>query len=390
MTNNSRSYSKNIRDLLIYPAVIWTLAYSFMGITNFEFNWNAIYGIPQRIKVVCYVIIIFYAVYNLITVEDNSRRLVFAGLIILGLFTSNIIFLLMVALAERSMKQWLSIGVGTYITMFGITIISASFGIIGMGTHGAWEGNFFGMQTEGQFSFVLLFLLLQIAILRQGKFTYYEYIAIIIIIFFNTYFYNKRNANICMILFVLMLISYDLFCHIRSERGDNKIVFALQKYCFDYSFLWAFGIFTACVFLRDYIRLLQTKFPWLMTLVIRFEDTAEIWRAFPLTLLGNNIRENGSKNATVMVFDPLFSRTLLFDGLIVLVVMMIVSTYFMVKARKMRYEVMYLAFMVMALFSISDPVAWGISMNFLIVLPFTEWDISVSYRLYEKKHDGNV
>ena len=54
---------------------------------------------------------------------------------------------------------------------------------------------------------------------------------------------------------------------------------------------------------------------------------------------------------------------------------MIVTTYFMVKARQREEGVIYIAFMVMALFSISDPVAWDVGLNFLIALPFAEWDI---------------
>ena len=175
MTKSAISFPKIRRDLPIYPAVIWILVYAFLGRTNFNFNWNGIYGMPMKLDVVCRVIVIFYAVYNAVLEEDRGRRLLYIGVILLGFITSNVLFMLWAALAGRSMKSWLSIGVGVYITMFGLTIVAACAGIIGMGTHGAWEGINLGMETAGQFGFVLLFLMLQIAVLRQGRFRYYEY-----------------------------------------------------------------------------------------------------------------------------------------------------------------------------------------------------------------------
>lgn len=364
------------RDLLIFPSVIWIIAYSFMESTNFAINWNAIYGIPLRLNIICQIIVLFYAIYNAMLSEEIDKKVLYLCLILLGILTSNILFILWVALAGRSMKLWLEIGIGTVITMFALTIVCASIGIIGMGHHGAWEGNCFGMLSRGQFSFVLLFLMLQVSILRQGKYAYYEYVAMSIIVFFNSYVYKRRNANICMVLFLLILIVMEIYNRTRKNTNKCKVLAFLQKFFLDYTFIWAYGIFTVCVFSRNYIRLLEPKFPWISSLIIRFDDTAEIWRAFPPTFFGRNIREYGGTQATNLLFDPQFSRTLLFDGIIALTIMMVVSTYFMVKARQNGYWTMYAAFMVMALFSISDPVAWGIAMNFLIALPLTNWDFT--------------
>ena len=376
MADCGTSYKRIRTDILLYPAVIWMIAYSFMGRTNFEFNWSGIYGIPMKMVYVARVIVMFYAVYSFLKEEDKSLKAVYACLIILGIVKSELILFVIPALAGKSMRRWLSIGVGTVITMFGITIISAAVGFIGMGTHGAWEGNFFGMTTQGQFGFVLLFLLLQVTVLRRGKFAYYEYVAMCIIIFFNAYFYTRRNPNICMIVLILMLIGREIYIHF--NKGEGKLIPVLQKYFFDYTFILSYGVFTICVFLRDYIRLLQPKLPWLRSLILRFDDTGEIWRAFPLTLFGRYIRDYNGRNATVLLFDPQFSRTLLYDGLVMLVVMMVITTYFMVKARKEGEGAMYIAFMVMALFSISDPVVWDMGLNFLICLPFTIWDLARS------------
>ena len=375
---NVKTESAIKRDLLLFPAVIWITIYAFLGRTNFSFNWNGIYGLPLKIESVCWIIVIFYAVYNILIEEEMTRKTLFICLVLLGIIAPNNLFILWVALAGRSMKTWLSIGVGIYISMFGLTMIAACAGIIGMGTHGAWEGNFLGMQTEGQFGFVLLFLLLQVAILKQGQFRYYEYVAICIIIFLNARIFVKRNPNICMVIFVIMLIGHQIYLQLGEGKAEQKLVSTLQKYFFDYSFILAFGIFTVCVFFRNFFQLLQPRFKWLRTLILRFDDTAEMWKTFPITLFGRNIRTYNGKNATVLLLDPQYSSTLILDGLVVFVVMMLISTYFMVKARKQGYGTMYIALMVMALFSISDPVAWGLSLNFLIALPFSNWDIKDS------------
>ena len=231
------------------------------------------------------------------------------------------------------------------------------------------------MATQGQISFVLLFLMMGAAVLRGGRFAYYEYIAMYLIIFFNAYVYRRRNANICMTVLVTMLIIRQIYLSCGKKEGIGRFFKCIQKYCFDYSFIAAYAVFMICVFLRDYIRLLQPTFPWLRTFLARLDDTAEIWRAFPPTLFGNYIHEYTGKNATTLLFDPLFSRTLLYEGIVVFTVLMVVTTYFMVKARQREEGVIYIAFMVMALFSISDPVAWDVGLNFLIALPFAEWDI---------------
>lgn len=368
------SFNRIRTDILLYPAIIYLIAYKFIGRTNFGFNLSGLYGIPMKMAVISRVIVMFYAVYSFLKEEDRSLKAVYACLILLGIVKSEEILMIIPALSGKSLRRWLSIGVGTVITMFGITIVSAAAGFIGMGTHGAWEGNFFGMETQGQFGFVLLFLLLQVTVLRRGKFAYYEYVAMCIIVFFNAYFYTRRNPNICMIVLILMLIGREIYIHF--IKGEGKLIPLLQKYIFDYTFILSYGVFTICVFLRNYIRRIQVKLPWLRSLILRFDDTAEIWRAFPPTLFGRNIRTYNGANATVLLFDPQFSSTLLFDGIIMLVVMMVITTYFMVKARKKRESAMYIAFMVMALFSISDPVVWDMGLNFLICLPFTIWDLA--------------
>ena len=369
------SYPKIKDDIIIYPAVIWIIAYEFLERTNFTFNWNGIYGLPLSIERVCRIIVLFFAIYNVVKEEDIGRKILYSFLIVLGWFTSVMLLVLWVSLAGRSMKTWLSVGVGTVITMFAITIASSCMGIIGMGRHGTWEGNFFGMATQGQISFVLLFLMMGAAVLRGGRFAYYEYVAMYLIIFFNTYVYRRRNANICMTVLVTMLVVRHIYLRCVKKEGIGRFIKCVQKCFFDYCFILAYAVFMICVFLRDYIRILQPRLPWLRTFLIRLDDTAEIWRAFPLTLFGNYIHEYAGGNATSLLFDPLFSRTLLYDGLAVFTVLMIVTTYFMVKARQREEGVIYIAFMVMALFSISDPVAWDVGLNFLIALPFAEWDI---------------
>lgn len=369
------SSQRSSSDGLLILAVIVMAAYSFMGMTNFVFNWPPVYGIPLKAQSVCHVIVCFYAIYNIVTSDSRREKALFIAFILLWLYTSNVLPILWAALSGRSMRKYLSIGVGTTMTMFAVTILSAVHGVIGMGAHGAWEGNFYGMTTQGQFGFVLLFVMMTAVVLRRGIFQYYEYVIMYVILYLNWHIYTRKNSNLCMLVLLVLCAIRQTYLALRKDKGVSRKVRWLQKYIFDYSFIWAYGLYVICVYARNLLRLLQPKIPLLRSFILRVDDAAEIWRAFPMALFGRNIREFGGSNATTLLFDPLYSRTLLYEGLVMLVIFMTVSTYFMVKARHEEQGAIYIVFMVMALFSMADPCAWGIAVNFLIALPFAVWDI---------------
>ena len=308
------SSQRNSSELLLIIAVIIMIAYSFMGMTNFIFNWSPVYGIPLKAQSVCHVIVCFYAIYNAVVSESKRERILYIAFILLWFYTSNVLLILWAALAGRSMRKYLSIGAGTTMTMFAVTILCGVHGVIGMGAHGAWKGNFYGMTTQGQFGFVLLFTMMAAVVLRQGVFYFYEYAAMYVIIYLNWHIYTRKNSSLCMIVLLILCMIRQAYITVRKDKGTGPIVRWLQKYIFDYSFIWAYGLYVICVYARNLLRLLQPKIPLLRSFILRVDDAAEIWRAFPMTLFGRNIREYGGSNATTLLFDPLYSRTLLYEG----------------------------------------------------------------------------
>ena len=363
-------------DILLCIAAVYYIFYSFLqSNTMFAQQWNAIYGIPLRLYYISEVIILFFAILAVITEEKRERKLLYTVLILTGMVNMTMLLIMWPAFAGRSMRFWMRLGAATTLIMFAFTIISALTGHISM--YGHDNGPLaYGMINRTNFSFTVLFLIISFGVLKKGRFRFYTYIILYLITGITFYLVTAKNSMICTILFITLCLAAQLYDRFIHNDRISRVFTGIQKYFLDYSFIIAYGLFKILVSVKDNLREFETKIPFLVSLIYRL-DAAEITADMPFTLFGRHVSESGGKE-NYFVLDSFMARSPVMDGLIVFLILMLVFTYFMIKARRMKAHPVYFAFMVMALYAITDPSFTGPDLNFLIALPFACWDVYMS------------
>ena len=365
-------------DIALYIAVIYYIVFSFISDeAMMAKEWRFVYGIPWRAYMVCRVVIMAYAVFSIIEEEDTIRRAVFILLTILSFIGGWDIIFLMLALSGRSMKEWMQISLGAGLTMLGFTMVCAATGLIGISGH---DGKHFafGMVNRTNFAFAVLFFIISYTVIRSGRLMYHEYVSLYIIMIATYYHIRAKNAAVCMFAFVTLCMASQLYDRFFARSGINAFCGALQKYCLDYTFIWAYAVYRAVVYCRGYLRSLIPQIPKLRTFVYRLDVGNDMLR-LPLTLFGRHINENGNRTGgKYYIIDSFFANTPVTKGILYFIVIMTIFTYFMIQARQKKDRTIYFAFMVMALFSITDVGVTSMAYNFIVALPFAIWDISRS------------
>ena len=193
------------------------------------------------------------------------------------------------------------------------------------------------------------------------------------IIFITFRLVTAKNSMVCMLLFVTMCLIGQLYDSFLQNERLNRVFTGIQKYFLDYTFIIAYALFKLLVAMKEYIRRLLPEYPFLWSYMIRL-DTAEKTADMPFTLFGRHISESGSQD-NYFVVDSFMARTPAMSGMVIFLVYMLIFTYFMIRARRLKARAVYIAFMVMALYAITDPSFVEPELNFLIVLPFACWDV---------------
>lgn len=366
-------------DILLVLSLTYYIIYDFFLNESTAFmEWHGIYGIFYRAYLVCRVIFMAFAAFRIIAGSDKKKRVLFIILLLLGIIQHNSILILMVAMAGRSMKKWLPVALSAGLTAFTAVMLLAVTGKLGM--NGIDGGDFaFGMLGRTNFAFAVLFFIIAVAVIKNGIFRYYEYAIIFAVIITTYHLVHAQNSTVCMLVFLSLCIAGQVFEKIPHGRYADKLIYNVQKYLLDYSFIICYIIYWVAVHNRDKIRELINAYPQirLSTFVYRLDMGAEM-AALPLTLFGNEINEyglGGLGSAEYHIVDSFFARVLAESGIVYFVIIMAILTYFLIKARKNHAGVIYYAFMVMAIYAITDKNFMGIDINFLIVLPFAVWDV---------------
>ncbi|MCR5773805.1 MAG: hypothetical protein K6G42_01850 [Lachnospiraceae bacterium] len=378
--SNMRSGKAKSVDIVLLTAVIFYVAFSFITDNSQMIQeWGFLYGWPWKLYLVSIAIIRAFAIFSVINEKDRKRQILFGILVVLGFIAGgyawNLIFL-MIAMADRSMKLWLTTALGTGLTMFGYTIICSIMGWVSM--YGQ-DGRFFafGMVNRTNFAFAVLFFIITVSVIRQGRFRYYEYVILYIITIATYYHVYAKNAAACTLLFITMCLFGQLYdcLPLPAKKGLGSFFSALQKFFFDYSFILAGIVFWTAVHFRWVFREIQKTYDGIGSFAYRLDMGYEMLQK-PVTLFGQTLHEYGGLvDKEYFVVDAFFARVPVTSGIIYFIVIMAILTYFMIKARRLNARTIYFAFMVMALFSISDTSHIDISYNFLIALPFATWDI---------------
>lgn len=363
-------------DILLCIAAVYYIFYSFLqSNTMFAQQWNAIYGIPLRLYHISEVIILFFAILAVITEEKRERQLLYTVLILTGMVNMTMLLIMWPAFAGRSMRFWMRLGAATTLIMFAFTIISALTGHISM--YGHDNGPLaYGMINRTNFSFTVLFLIISFGVLKKGRFRFYTYIILYLITAITFYLVTAKNSMICTVLFITLCLAGQLYDRFIHNEKISRVFTGIQKYFLDYSFIIAYGLFRLLVGMKDKLGELVPKYPFLGNFVLRL-DTAQRTADMPFSLFGRHIAESGNEK-NYFVVDSFMARSPAMDGLIVFVILMLVFTYFMIRARRLKAHPVYFAFMVMALYAITDPSFTGPDLNFLIALPFACWDVYMS------------
>ncbi|MBR1524951.1 MAG: hypothetical protein IJ641_10920 [Lachnospiraceae bacterium] len=364
--------------MILWVTVIYYIVFSFIHLdSEIAQEWGFIYGIPWRINSICVVIVSAYAVFTVLEEKDRRKKAFFLVLDVFSIVFGWELILLMVAMAHRSMKEWMPAALVAGLSTFGLTMLCAFTGLIDINGHNA-RRLAFGMVNRTNFAFAVLFFIISFSIIRGGYLKYYEYAVLFLFIIATFYHVTAKNAMVCMTLFVLLCLSGQIYDRLPGEKkGIGNCFRLMQKYFLDYAFVLSYVLYRIVVYYRKYFEKMKDTIPWIRTFIYRLNIGAETVE-MPITLFGQWVRESGNSE-DYYVMDSFFAKTPVRNGLVYFVLIMGIFTYFLIRARRSGQRTIYFAFLVMALYAITDPTLVNVSYNFIVALPFAAWDIKSTY-----------
>ncbi len=367
------------QDFLLYAAFIYLISNQFLFTCTRFADWGGQYGLFDIFAYVMEFVLLDYCIYGIVTEKDTRIRVILGIITLCGALCDGdevrTLCLMAVAMRGRPMKRIVRIWFITISALFVMTIISSFLGIVDFNVNFGNQYEF-GMIWHTDFGYTCLFLLMAYVVLRDGLLRYYEYILLTAVTFLMFYFTRAKNATICMLLFLVLIFLSGLYDRLLplsgSEGADgrlqeirgkcDRVIGALEKYCLDYVYIigaMLFGIALLCI---DQLQaLVDATLYSFNTYTARLRFSWEVLHN-PVTPFGQYFYEG--QDPFFMV-DQFYSRLFVRHGAVLFVIVLAMLTYAMKKARKEKKRAVYIALLVLALFSQTDPQVIDCARDFI-------------------------
>lgn len=203
-------------------------------------------------------------------------------------------------------------------------------------------------------------------LIRKGKFRWYEYLITLIL---NLYLYKLTDADtnlICIgLLWMFMLLHQCLFLHFRDHHLKISNLF-IGSFCF-----FAAVYFIAVRNIEKLDSFLQQHF---YTLWLRLYYGQMGLKKYSLRFLFQTIEEHGNGNMdytqhTFFYLDVSYIRILLMYGILMFLFIMVLMTWFMVRAEKEKQGLLFAILCIIALQSAVEQRLPDFWYNIFLIMP---------------------
>lgn len=338
-------------------------------------------------------LLIIYALQETIASSDKKHFQIDLSILVLGfiLWQANnffdlfLICILIVAMQHKSMRKILCITLWIGIPMMLISAIASKAGFIINVEHGT--GYAWGIIYATDCAAHWLYLFMAWAILRNGRFHWFEYPLYFIMFFFLHKLTDADTGYICLNLFLMFCLIIQVSRYIKNKSSKTQLsswLCSLGK-LFDYSYPLA-GLFSLITLVVDNTIGMPEFITQQFSLYERIRLSEVGFSTYPITLFGQQIIEHGNGLTPDWVtqqyffLDNSYIKILLNYGIVFLIIMFILLTYLQKKARNKGQHVLYAALLITALDCILEHHLTEFHYNIFLVLPLFESFSSKQYR----------
>lgn len=368
-------------DILLYAAYVYLISNQFLFNCTRYSDWGGQYGLFDIFAYVMEFVLLDYCIYGIIKEKDKKMKALLIIITVCGVLCDGdevrTLCLMAAAMKDRPMKRIVKIWFVTIAALFAFTIFSSFVGLVEFHVNLGNQYEF-GMIWHTDFGYTCLFLLMAYVVLKDGILKYYEYPIILALTFVMFYFTRAKNATICMLLFLMLILASSLYDRLLSKDGKRKeireradrIIEICGACVLDYAFFIGAIVFGIALLLRDKIQLaVDSGVRFLNTYAARLHYS---WEAlhFPVTPFGQYFYEG---HDPYFMVDQFYSRLFVRHGAILFILVLILMTYALKRARMEQNKAIYISLLVLALFSQTDPQVIDCARDFIFPAILAVW-----------------